>query len=52
MALSAIKDTSASHCNPTGFIQIPDFGRAIRDDRLDSHLLGFVHVIGHEIQAD
>jgi hypothetical protein len=44
--------TSASHCNPTGFIQIPDFGHAIRGDRLDSHLLGFIHVIGHEVQAD
>jgi hypothetical protein len=29
-----------------------DFGSAIRDDRLDSHLLGFIHVIGHEVQAD
>jgi hypothetical protein len=44
--------TSASHCNPTGFVQIPDFGRAIRNDRLDSHLLGFIHVTGYEVQAD
>ncbi len=44
--------TSASHCNPTRFIQIPDFGRAIRGERSDSHLLGFIHVIGHEVQTD
>jgi hypothetical protein len=34
--------TSASHSNPTGFIQIPDFGDAIRGNCLDSHLLGFI----------
>jgi hypothetical protein len=44
--------TSTSHCNPNGIIEIPDFGRAIRDDRLDSDLLGFIHVNGSEVQAD
>jgi hypothetical protein len=36
--------TSASHCNPTGLIQNPDFGHAIRGERLDSHLLRFIHL--------
>jgi hypothetical protein len=34
------------------FIRIPDFGHAIRGKRSDSHLLGFIHVIGHEVQTD
>jgi hypothetical protein len=38
--------------NPTRFIRILDFGHAIRGERLDSHFLGFIHVIGQEVQAD